>query len=80
MQKYLALTAIAFATSLASAPAGAWGREGHEIVAAVAEAHLDPTARAAVAQLLPSSRVPRWNRSRPGPTKCAIAPRHAGTS
>ena len=52
MQKYLALTAIAFATSLASAPAGAWGREGHEIVAAVAEAHLDPTARAAVAQLL----------------------------
>lgn len=33
-------------------PAAAWGREGHEIIAAIAEAHLTPTARERVIQLL----------------------------
>ena len=37
---------------LAPAPAFAWGREGHEIIAGIAERELTPVARAQVAQLL----------------------------
>jgi len=41
-----------FAT--APTPASAWGREGHEIVAAIAEAHLNPATKAEIDRLLRS--------------------------
>jgi hypothetical protein len=36
----------------APAPAHAWGREGHVVVAAIAQAHLSPKARAGLARLI----------------------------
>ena len=33
-------------------PAGAWGTEGHAVIADIAEAHLTPRARTAVRDLL----------------------------
>lgn len=37
---------------LLTAPAWSWGREGHSLIGVIAERHLNPEARAAVAQLL----------------------------
>ncbi|HEY5850636.1 MAG TPA: S1/P1 nuclease [Lysobacter sp.] len=47
-----ALTAVLLALSLLPAPASAWGRLGHRLVASLAWADLTPAARAAVTQLL----------------------------
>ncbi|MEY2117313.1 S1/P1 nuclease [Rhodanobacter sp. FW106-PBR-R2A-1-13] len=48
----LIVLAVAATTALAPTPANAWGREGHSIVAAIAEAHLTPQAREAIDNLL----------------------------
>lgn len=47
-----AIAVVALAGGFCSSPAHAWGREGHAIVAAIAEAHLNPVARAEVQRLL----------------------------
>ena len=44
--------ALAPALLSASAPAHAWGAQGHRLVAEVADARLNPTARAEVDRLL----------------------------
>lgn len=43
---------LVLAAALLPAPAWAWGPQGHEIIAAIAEAHLTPAARAQVSALL----------------------------
>ena len=46
------LALLAFAAALAPPPAAAWGRPAHRLVAALAQAHLRPGARAEVDRLL----------------------------
>ena len=43
---------ILAAASLTSAPAFAWGAQGHRLVARIAETRLDPVAKAEVERLL----------------------------
>ncbi len=49
---YLTCLFVLVAALLAPAPAGAWGRDAHRIVADLAQARLNPVARAEVARLL----------------------------
>jgi S1/P1 Nuclease len=51
MKKYLRV-AMTLSVSLVAFKAGAWGREGHQIVAAIAQQHLTPEARTGIQQLL----------------------------
>lgn len=53
------------ASTLVSTPAFAWGAQGHRLVARLAEAHLDPAAKAEVDRLLATE---------PGDTLANIAP------
>jgi len=61
----IALVVIALGCSLAGSPsARAWGCEGHQIIAYIAEAHLNPRARATALKILAASPIdpslPRW--------------------
>ena len=49
---FLLASVLTAALLLAPAPARAWGRDAHRVVADLAQARLDPTARAEVARLL----------------------------
>ena len=51
-RKFAVLLATALATVSVAGPAAAWGALGHRLVGELAERHLDPRARAEVAQLL----------------------------
>lgn len=67
--KYLSGVVAILATVMVSAapmPAHAWGREGHEIIAAIALAHLSPATRAEVERLFAATE--------PGTTLISAAP------
>lgn len=52
LTKFLALPILAALIALPSTPVLAWGREGHQVIAMIAENHLSPAAAARVAALL----------------------------
>jgi nuclease S1 len=63
--RWFSLVVIASGCSLAaSPPACAWGCQGHQIIAYIAEAHLNPRVRATALKILTASPVdpslPRW--------------------
>jgi nuclease S1 len=51
-RSWLSLTVAVLATFPATTPALAWGRLGHRVISLVAEKHLTPVAKAAIAELL----------------------------
>src|SRR5579859_6253879 len=78
MNKRPLLLLALLATFAAARPAGAWGVEGHEVVATIAYGLLSDHAKAAADALLADDAVPARSPSpRSGRTVCAKTPSNA---